>query len=34
LTDKAGADTVPYPNAKFALNWPDIDVPLLVLPAN
>ena len=25
---------LPYPNAKLYLNWPDIHVPLLVMPAN
>jgi hypothetical protein len=25
---------LPYPNAKIYLNWPDIKVPLLVMPSN
>ena len=34
LTNKAGNDITPYPDAKFTLNWPNIDAPLLVMPSN
>lgn len=34
LTQSAGSDVKPYPDSKINLNWPDIDVPLLVMPAN
>ncbi len=30
----AGNDTKPYPNSTINLNWPNIDVPLLVMVAN
>lgn len=33
LGDDAGAPK-PYPGAKINLNWPDITVPLLIMPAN
>jgi len=29
----AGSSTKPYPSSAINLNWPDISVPLLVLPA-
>lgn len=31
---KQTGSPLPYPNAKIYLNWPDIKVPLLVMPAN
>ena len=34
LTQNAGSSPFPYPTASIPLNWPDITVPLLVLPAN
>jgi hypothetical protein len=34
LTAKAGSASKPYPESKMSLNWPDISVPLLILPAN
>lgn len=34
LTSKAGNATKPYPDSKIQLNWPDIGVPLLIMPAN
>lgn len=34
LTSKAGSDPKPYPNSQIDLNWPNIGVPLLVMPAN
>lgn len=34
LTSAAGSATKPYPQSSINLNWPDITVPLLVLPAN
>ena len=33
LTESAGADQIPYPISNIPLNWPNIDVPLLILPA-
>ena len=30
----AGNDTKPYPNSPINLNWPNIDVPLLVMVAD
>lgn len=33
LTNAAGSNTKPYPNASLYINWPDIVVPLLILPA-
>ncbi len=34
LTSFADNSTVPYPDAQIDLNWPDIDIPLLILPAH
>jgi hypothetical protein len=34
LGDKQNPSNRPYPDAKVALNWPNITVPLLIMPAN
>lgn len=34
LGDKENPNNRPYPNATVALSWPNITVPLLVMPAN
>lgn len=34
LTNHSNLTIVPYPNSTIALNWPDIEVPLLIMPAS
>lgn len=34
LGDKQNPNNRPYPNATVSLNWPNITVPLLIMPAN